>query len=246
MKDKLTKYSSFPNVIYLSQGTHVNGAAARNFGITKAQGEFIAFLDDDDEWLPNKLEIQVEFLRQNTQYSGCSCYYSEFSKGILFHSVMPYTSDNLLFKIFAREVAICTPTLLLNRACLLHSGLFDVRLNRHQDLQLLINFTCNYFLGVCPEYLVKVHTDSTINYPNINNFINIKKSFFESVEDVFLTFNKCDQKLILSAHIFEIVFAAIKQKQIGLAIKYIFKAPIDYNVYKLLYRRVKNRKYKIG
>ena len=40
---------------------------ARNKGIHEATGRYIAFLDSDDVWLPNKLEKQVQFLRKNSQ-----------------------------------------------------------------------------------------------------------------------------------------------------------------------------------
>src|SRR5581483_7703419 len=44
---------------YLRHETRRGGAAARNTGIQNSSGEYIAFLDDDDEWLPEKLETQV-------------------------------------------------------------------------------------------------------------------------------------------------------------------------------------------
>ena len=46
-------------VIRLKEG--VGGAEARNIGLDESKGELIAFLDDDDEWLKNKLERQVIF-----------------------------------------------------------------------------------------------------------------------------------------------------------------------------------------
>src|SRR5262249_16773682 len=44
--------------IRLLRGPHAGAGAARNFGIAAAQGDVIAFLDSDDEWMPNKLLLQ--------------------------------------------------------------------------------------------------------------------------------------------------------------------------------------------
>src|SRR5215831_9254853 len=50
-----------PRLRVLVSPHHLTAAGARNFGVDHSTGEWVAFLDDDDEWLPNKLERQIAF-----------------------------------------------------------------------------------------------------------------------------------------------------------------------------------------
>ena len=48
----------------------LNIAQARNLGVKEAKGEYVAFLDDDDEWLPNKLKAQLEVFKEGDESLG--------------------------------------------------------------------------------------------------------------------------------------------------------------------------------
>ncbi len=227
----------------ITQEKHINGAKARNVGIENARGEYIAFLDDDDEWLPDKIEKQLDFLSKNKDLFGCSAFYNEFKNGGVVHSCPPYSADNLFQKIFRREVAVFTSTVLLKRECLIKSGMFDISLRRHQDLQMLLRFTKDYKMGVLPEYLVKLHLDSNINRPDADAIVKVKENFFRSVADLYDGCNKTEKRLIKSAHCYEVMFAALKQKRLLMSIKYFLKAGFSAKGFVLLRKRINDRRF---
>ncbi|MBF0377369.1 MAG: glycosyltransferase family 2 protein [Desulfamplus sp.] len=57
--------------IKIIRQTNKGVSAARNLGIKESKGDFIAFLDSDDLWLPNKLSCQMDFFRQNPDAMIC-------------------------------------------------------------------------------------------------------------------------------------------------------------------------------
>ncbi len=69
----LQKYAAKDKRIILLRQNNQGAAAARNNGVDKAQGKYIAFMDDDDISLPNRLEKQVTFLEKYPDYSACIC-----------------------------------------------------------------------------------------------------------------------------------------------------------------------------
>lgn len=60
----------FPQINYFWQENQ-GPAAARNRGIERSRGEWIAFLDSDDEWMPGKLKAQLDFFQRNPDYKIC-------------------------------------------------------------------------------------------------------------------------------------------------------------------------------
>lgn len=68
-----------PRVRYVRHAANKGGAAARNSGVDAARGEYIAFLDDDDQWKPRKVERQLEHL---TGYDAAICGFTLCRDGV--------------------------------------------------------------------------------------------------------------------------------------------------------------------
>lgn len=123
----------------ISHQINKNGAIARNTGIKAAQGEFIAFLDADDEWLPlhlsNLLNIQ-ENEDSDLVYSSCSVHSSNNFKYVLPKNSL-LSSKNLSEYLFCNSGFIATPSILV-RASKAQEVLFNEHLKRHQDYDFLL------------------------------------------------------------------------------------------------------------
>ena len=80
-----------PRVQLVFQEKHINGAAARNAGIKRAKGEYIAFLDDDDYWDKRKIEKQIEaFKGLDESYGAVSTMFRSFLDDKIISKSLPY------------------------------------------------------------------------------------------------------------------------------------------------------------
>lgn len=227
---------------YILQKKHINGAVARNVGIEASNGEYIAFLDDDDEWLPDKVRKQVHFLIDK-DVEGVSCLYDFYKEGELLRKGTSIKDDNLMPDILSRRVQLLAgSSFLCKKRTLKDSGMFDESFTRHQDLQMLIDFLQVGTIRVLQEHLVKIHTDSIKNRPNTRELIEVKNHFLTFMRDRIGLLSSKEQKRVYSAHYFEIVVKALNEKKFHIAIQYLAKIGINIDAYRDVFERYKERK----
>lgn len=211
LQERVAKYQKDDRFHLILQDEHINGAVARNVGIKAARGEYIAFLDDDDWWEKDKLKIQVNELKKlSSEWGGISCRIKRYNGDKLI-MVQPMYKQGYVYKDVLMLIADYeTGTLLLRHNALDEVGYFDPTLLRHQDLQLLVNFTYKYKLGQVDQLLHCRDVSDAQNRPNVGKIINAKKAFFKSVSSVLKTLNKKERKTVLSLHKAEIGYVQLK------------------------------------
>ncbi|MUW13218.1 glycosyltransferase [Halorubrum sp. CBA1125] len=145
--------------IRIIEHTENRGApVARNTGITNSTGTYVALLDDDDEWLPQKLDRQVDKLRSLPDsyamvYSG-----AEFIRTHSTTTRKPsFEGDILDGLLYSNFIPSATP--LIRRRCLDRVGLFDPQLRSKQDHDLWVRIAEKYRIGVLPTVLATIHQD---------------------------------------------------------------------------------------
>jgi glycosyltransferase involved in cell wall biosynthesis len=153
------KYPDTKIVVYQND-TNQGPGRSRNIGIAAASGDYVAFLDADDLWLPDKLERQLEFLRRNRVAAVVS------EVVVTDENLVPFDvqdksafegvgSAELACAVYLGKITMSTPTLVCRKSVLQQHGGFDEGLRLREDHALLIRLSLDGKLAVYAAPVVK-------------------------------------------------------------------------------------------
>ena len=175
-------------ILYIKHPTPRGANAARNTGLAYAKGYYVAFLDDDDEWSPNKIEEQLKGFTDNTialVYCGMVIINEKqdkrrerkgtFKKG--------YVYNELLKRNFIGS----TSNPLIKRACIDRVGRFDIDLRSSQDYDLWLRLAKKYPVSYVEKPLLNYHShDNERISTNLDKQISgkeyINEKFFDDIK----------------------------------------------------------------
>lgn len=174
-------------VRYIQHEFNQGACKARNTGIQHSNGNYIAFLDDDDEWLPNKLELQLQkFEDPEVGLVYCDAYFifikndSEIKQYIRRNSISGWVYD----KLFVKNYIGSTSFVILKREALDLCGMFDISLRSAQDLELWLRISKKYKVDFVDIPLAKCYRhDGERISTNINNKIQGQERVIELYMD---------------------------------------------------------------
>lgn len=155
--DEVIQSVNDPRIKYIQHLEEKGGSAARNTGIKNATGEFIAFLDDDDEWVPHKLSMQMaqfEFTPHDVGF--CFSAVENIFADRKYITTVPSGVGDYHPLALSYFKSLLTVTLIIKKYVFVESGVFDEKFPSHQEADLMIRVTAKFKgLGI-NEPLVKV------------------------------------------------------------------------------------------
>lgn len=160
-QELMKEYEENPKIRYIRNARNLGGAGARNEGIKEAKGEYIAFLDDDDEYLPQKLEKQLDcFLTTDLKRLAL----------VFCDAVMTYENDKVVCYLRPRYKGCClyeairdnclapTSQWLAKKSALIDVGMFTIVPCKQDSTLILKLLAVGYEVDCVPEVLSKFCT----------------------------------------------------------------------------------------
>lgn len=173
------EYGDKINYVQIPKQESRGGNYARNLGIKYAKGEYVAFCDDDDEWLPTKIEKQVALaIEKQCSLVYCLRIYMDVVDGQIVRTrkeFRPKPSGDLYESIFKHYVS-STSCLLVEKALIEAVGGFDESFRKWQEYDLMIRIAQRTPIYYVDDFLCQYRND--LKDPNriSNDFDRMKET----------------------------------------------------------------------
>lgn len=225
---------------YIVHDENKNGSAARNTGIKHAKGKYICFLDDDDEFLEDKLLRQYTLLERLGEdwvacYTGHIRYFdNNVNKN---YQYKPTIQGNILFEVLNFSVDACSGSTLMIRKSLIPKVCgFNENLKRHQDYEFLAKVAYYGKIAVISEPMVKIHVhEGSYRQKRYEDIEKTRLDYLKCIQPYLSKLTQSQQKKIRFVNNFWLLKRSLFHKKYTKTIKYFFlcRSPL-LTIYKLI------------
>lgn len=231
----LASYHEKKNFVYLTTTGKTGGGAARNFAIRQCHGEYVAFLDDDDRYLPDKLEKQIDFmLEHQLDASYQDVKWVDSNEKLVEFRKMNYTTDfstDGLLKAHILHSIAPTAIYMIRREKLLETEGFG-EVCSGQDFILMLRCIENGMkIGYMPgAYVIQyLHEGKRISLGD--NKVQGENNLYELKHQYFHLLSRREQNYVKFRHYAVLSFASLRSHRLfraaGYAFITVFSSPVD-------------------
>jgi len=169
---KVIKNFEDKRIKYFKNEVSLRATGSRNRGIEKSKGDFIAFLDDDDEWYPRKIEIQLEKFTDpdiGLVYGAIDLYFEALD---FKYPTTPSKKGKLFKELLMKNHVGGTPSVMLRKVAL-ENNFFDVKFPAREEYDLWIQISKKWKIDYIKTPLVKAYYRNNIDRisTNLDNYV---------------------------------------------------------------------------
>ena len=196
----MRKYIDSSNVKYIKHEKNKNGSAARNTGWKAAHGEYITFLDDDDEISPNRIELQVKCLESlDNSWGACYTGYHVLMKnGTIQQSETTQSGDVYLRALMRTFYMGSGSNVLLRKKVVDEIGGYDESFKRNQDIEFMVRAFEHYKVAYIPQDLLTIHYEVRIIKRSFEFVDGVTLLYLEKFNERINQLNMYDKQRVLS------------------------------------------------
>lgn len=171
------------NIRYVRHEKNLGPGSARNTGINLAQGKYIAFQDSDDQWLPEKLEKQIQYFDSASPDVGVvySCLLRmNGSRTVHIPPEKIGRMEGDIHRDICKGNFIAMPAVLVKKECFAKAGIFDDHLHQYEDWDMWIRISKYYHFGFIDEPLViSYFTPGSVNEKGVVSEVQAARLILE-------------------------------------------------------------------
>lgn len=213
-EEVMRKYLNNECVKYVCHPNNINGSAARNTGVKNSTGDYIALMDDDDIFYPEKIDRQVRLMDSLPEdyavtYCACDIFYKEKKVG----ESKAEKSGNLLYECLTHQIQIASTSMLIRKTAYLSVGGFDESFRRHQDWEFIARLASQYALKADGFIGFRRYLEfrNKLGTPEI--YKERRMYYLEKMAYLIETLPTKQQKEVVVGNRMEVAFMFLKQKR---------------------------------
>jgi hypothetical protein len=171
-------------------------ASAKNAGICLSQTEFVAFLDHDDLWVPDKLQLQMECFNENLQVGLVYSKYTSFRDGKELRTKPEKGYSGWIFKELLSKSFIQTSTVVVKRECLDAVGPYDETFSLGDEYDMFLRIAQKFQCGFVDKGLTRYRVHDTNASNNDFLFDNENLGVYKKVYNNFTDIDGVEKKIL--------------------------------------------------
>lgn len=189
-----SKYNDYNNIHFIFPDKNIGGSLARNIGIGRAKGKYIAFLDDDDFFYPMRLEKVMRIAEMSDEKASMFYTWAKSSNGKEYCNI--YGGTSALFDLFKDDYLAATSQWVILRSALIGVSGFDDTPAKQDSIMTFKLLDAGYTVKCVPEILSEYTEHDGVRISNSGSTIMGEKNLYQRYLAVRHKFSEDQIKII--------------------------------------------------